>query len=119
MKPANSGWAAVGFDLNSGWNCTATNQGWSGNSTISTSEPSGLVAGDEHAVRLELLAVDVVELVAMAMPLGNRIAAVAGRRAAGRIEHGLLSAEPHRAPFVGDRASARPAGKSPDAACLC
>ena len=42
-KPANSGCAAVGLDLNSGWNCTATNQGWSGSSTISTSEPSGLV----------------------------------------------------------------------------
>ena len=27
MKPANRGCAAVGFDLNSGWNCTATNQG--------------------------------------------------------------------------------------------
>ena len=26
-KPANNGWADVGFDLNSGWYCTATNQG--------------------------------------------------------------------------------------------
>ena len=27
MKPLNSGCVSVGFDLNSGWNCTATNQG--------------------------------------------------------------------------------------------
>ena len=26
-KSRNSGWALVGFDLNSGWNCTARNQG--------------------------------------------------------------------------------------------
>src|SRR5436309_9275983 len=26
-KPRKSGWAFVGLDLNSGWHCTATNQG--------------------------------------------------------------------------------------------
>jgi PAS domain S-box-containing protein len=30
----------VGRDLNSGWNWLATNHGWSGSSTISTSRPS-------------------------------------------------------------------------------
>ena len=32
--------AASGRDLNSGWNCEATNHGWSGSSMISTSRPS-------------------------------------------------------------------------------
>src|SRR5204863_6675917 len=35
-----SGAGRVGRDLNSGWNCDATNQGWSGSSTISTRRPS-------------------------------------------------------------------------------
>src|SRR5205807_8110454 len=35
-----SGAGRVGRDLNSGWNWLATNQGWSGSSTISTSRPS-------------------------------------------------------------------------------
>ena len=37
----NSGAGRVGRDLNSGWNCEATNHGWSGSSTISTSRPPG------------------------------------------------------------------------------
>lgn len=40
-KSLNRGWLLVGLDLNSGWNCTATNHGWSFISTISTSFPSG------------------------------------------------------------------------------
>src|SRR5690606_38314553 len=43
MNPANSGWAAIGLLLNSGWYCTATNHGWSGISITSTRSPSGLV----------------------------------------------------------------------------
>jgi len=43
MKLAKSGWAALGFDLNSGWNCTPTYQGCSGISTISTRSRSGLI----------------------------------------------------------------------------
>ena len=35
MKPVNSGCALSGRDLNSGWNCTATNHGWFATSTIS------------------------------------------------------------------------------------
>ena len=35
-----SGAGRVGRDLNSGWNCDATNHGWSGSSTISTRRPS-------------------------------------------------------------------------------
>src|SRR3989442_142917 len=40
MKPANSGCGRVGRDLSSGWNWQPMNQGWSGSSIISTSEPS-------------------------------------------------------------------------------
>ena len=40
-KLANSGCGWSGFDLNSGWNCTAMNHGWPGSSTISTNLPSG------------------------------------------------------------------------------
>src|SRR5262245_22442216 len=39
-NPANSGCGRSGFDLNSGWNWTATYQGWPGSSTISTNFPS-------------------------------------------------------------------------------
>src|SRR5829696_2753038 len=38
---ANSGCGRVGFDLNSGWNCTATYHGCPGSSAISTNLPSG------------------------------------------------------------------------------
>ena len=41
MKLANSGCGRSGFDLNSGWNCTATYQGCPGSSIISTNFPSG------------------------------------------------------------------------------
>lgn len=41
IKSLNRGWLLVGLDLNSGWNWTATNHGWSFISTISTSLPSG------------------------------------------------------------------------------
>ena len=40
-KSRKSGAGRVGRDLNSGWNWLATNQGWSGSSTISTSRPPG------------------------------------------------------------------------------
>src|SRR5262245_40030494 len=40
-KPANKGCGAHGRDRNSGWNWPATNHGWSGSSTISTSCFSG------------------------------------------------------------------------------
>ena len=35
MNSLNKGWGLVGLDLNSGWNWTATNQGWLLSSTIS------------------------------------------------------------------------------------
>src|SRR5690606_13358156 len=35
-KLVKSGWPSRGFDVNSGWNCVATNHGWFGSSIIST-----------------------------------------------------------------------------------
>jgi hypothetical protein len=43
IKSRNSGCGRVGLETNSGWNCDATNHGWSLSSTISTRRPSGLV----------------------------------------------------------------------------
>jgi len=39
---------AVGRDRNSGWNCVATNQGWSASSTISTRRPFGDTPAEHH-----------------------------------------------------------------------
>ena len=69
--------AGSGRDLNSGWNCDATNHGWSGSSTISTSRPSWNVPLTTSPRVDELLAVGVVHLVAVAVALGDhRLAAV-------------------------------------------
>src|SRR5688500_17748863 len=35
-NPVNNGWPSRGVEVNSGWNCVATNQGWPGSSMIST-----------------------------------------------------------------------------------
>ena len=71
---------------------------------ISTSDPSGLVPTMRIPAGLELLAVVVVELVAVAMPLGNLQASVALGRLAPGDQGGGLGPEPHRPPLVGHRA---------------
>ena len=43
INSRKSGCGRFGLETNSGWNCEATNHGWSFNSTISTKRPSGLV----------------------------------------------------------------------------
>ena len=73
MKSRNSGWALVGFDLNSGWNWTATNQGWSRPLHDLDDRAVGADPGGDQPVFLECLAVGVVELVAMAVPLVDRV----------------------------------------------
>ena len=79
-RPTNSrksGAGRVGRDLNSGWNCEATNHGWSGSSTISTRRPSSNVPLIDEPGVGELLPVGVVDLVAVAVALGDdRLAAV-------------------------------------------
>ena len=70
-KLANSGCGLSGFDLNSGWNCTATNQGWSVQLDDldelavrrSSREPQAL-GGQDRLVQA-------VELVPVAMPLAD------------------------------------------------
>src|SRR4029077_15264780 len=42
-KSAHRGCGESGLLLNSGWNCTAMNHGWSGISAISTNLPSGVL----------------------------------------------------------------------------
>ena len=103
MNSRNRGWARVGFDLNSGWNWTARNQGWSVSSTISTIVPSGLMPVGDEAVLLEVPPVGVVELVAVAVPLVDQVDAVglAGHAVGG--QGARPGAEPHRAAALADR----------------
>ena len=61
----------MGRLLNSGWNWTPRQNRSPGTSTASTSRPSGEVAADDHAGVQERLAELVVELVAVAVALGN------------------------------------------------
>ena len=60
----------------------------------------GVCAGDHQAGRLEPLAIPRVELVAVAVSLGDRLATIGrgGPRVLG--EHTWLSPEPHRAPLL-------------------
>jgi hypothetical protein len=66
-NPANSGCGASGFDLNSGWNWTATYQGCDGSSMISTNLPSSERRRSAAPVGQRLLE-QAVELVAMPVP---------------------------------------------------
>ena len=101
-KSRKSGAGRVGRDLNSGWNWLATNHGWSGSSTISTSRPSWNVPETTRPGVDELLAVLVVDLVAVAVALVDDELAVglARLRALGELDR--LRAEPHRAAEVLD-----------------
>src|SRR5688500_432985 len=59
-------------------------------------------AGERKAVRLELLAERVVELVAMAVSLADPLFAVGFAGVRALRQNRRLSAEAHRAPFVGN-----------------
>jgi hypothetical protein len=65
----NSGDGRSGRDLNSGWYCEATKNGWSRSSTISTRRSSGDVPETTRPGALEPLAQEVVDLVAVAVAL--------------------------------------------------
>ena len=71
-KSAKSGWGAKGFDFSSGWNWTPMNHGWPGISTISGRRPSGERPEKRSPQLLELVAVGDVDLVAVAVALGDR-----------------------------------------------
>ena len=107
-----SGAGRVGRDLNSGWNCDATNHGCSGSSTISTSRPSSKVPLIDEAGVDELLAVGVVHLVAVPVALGDdRLCRRARARASPRRARppARRGASSRRGPR---RPSARGAGRS-------
>ena len=76
MKLANSGCGSKGRDLSSGWYCTPMNQGWSSVLDRLRQETVGRHAGEGKAVFLQSLAVAGVDLVAVAVALGNLGAAV-------------------------------------------
>ena len=83
----NSGAGRSGRDLNSGWYCEATKNGWSWISMISTSRSSGDVPEITRPGGLEPLAQEVVDLVAVAVALVDdglavELARLACRRAA-------------------------------------
>ena len=65
----NSGAGRSGRDLNSGWNCEATKNGWSWISMISTRRSSGDVPEIDEPGALQPLAQEVVDLVAVAVAL--------------------------------------------------
>ena len=75
-KLRNSGWACVGFERNSGWHCTATNHGCVRQLDHLHQFAVRARAGEDHAVRGELLAILIVELVAMAVAFLDQLAAV-------------------------------------------
>ena len=100
MKLANSGCGSKGRDFSSGWNCTPMNQGWSGSSMISGSRPSGDRPAEAHAGLLQLLAILGVDLVAVAVALGDLRLAVDLGDLAALGQRGGIGAEPHGAAEV-------------------
>ena len=101
-NPANSGWGRSGFDLNSGWNCTATYQGCSGSSTISTNLPSSERPTISRPFSASALFVQAVELVPMTVPLVDDVGPVELLRQRARLETARVRAQPHGAAEVVD-----------------
>jgi hypothetical protein len=91
-----------GFDLNSGWNCTATYQGCDGSSTISTNLPSSERPEICRPLVGQRLLVEAVELVAVPMPLVDDVLAVELCASRARRQPAGVRAEPHRAAQVVD-----------------
>ncbi len=71
--------------------------GMVGNSTVSGSNPSGETPAKLHALGFQLVAVAHVDLVAVAVPLGDFGVAIDLGDAAAVRKLGLVRAEPHRA----------------------
>ena len=96
-EAANSGCGSNGRDFSSGWNWTPTNQGWSASSKISGSTPSGDRPEKMQARLLERVAIGDVDLVAVAVALGDRRRRRRSRRPWLPAQHRLIGAEPHGA----------------------
>ena len=73
MNSLKRGWGSIGLDLNSGWNWHPRNQGWSFNSTISTSPLSGDVPLIPQPRLFQLFRVDIIKLIAVPVPLVRSI----------------------------------------------
>ena len=117
MKPANSGCGSVGLRFEFGMELHGHEPGVVRQLDHFHQRAVGAGAGDEHAVGLELLAIGVVELVAMAMAFGDRSAAVALLRR-GSPDRAALGWAPSRIvpPLSVIVLLLVQAGKSPDAA---
>ena len=102
MNSRKSGCARLGRDLNSGWNCTPTNHGCSGTSTISTSRSFGAQAGQLQTGVGERLTEDVVELIAVAVALVNHRLTIGGHGAGLRLQTAGIRAQPHGTALLGD-----------------
>ena len=71
MKLANSGCGSNGRDFSSGWYCTPMNQGWSGILDRLRQQAVRRHAGEAQARGLQPLAIARVDLVAVAVALGD------------------------------------------------
>ena len=100
MKPVNSGWPSRGVEVNSGWNWLATNHGWVCSSMNST-RPSARESRKRQAGRRQFVEIVIVELVAVAVPLVDRILAVERVHQRARQQARLLRAQAHAAAQVG------------------
>ncbi len=99
MKPENSGCGANGLltSARDGY-CTPMNHGWSGYSTISGRMPSGDMPENTSPLRFHPLAVVDVHLVAVAVALADRVAAIACPRTRDPgASTARVGAEPHGA----------------------
>ena len=74
MKDENSGCGANGRDFSSGWNCTPMNQGWSSSSMISGNCPSGDMPEKRMPCFASAVLVSDIDLVAVAVTLGDLVA---------------------------------------------
>ena len=106
----------MGFDLNSGWHCTANEPGMIAQFHDFHQLAAGTGAGNVQAVGGELLAVLIVELVAMPMPFVDLRDC---RRLVGSAafdEFGGIRTKPHGAALVHNGNTVRRASRRRDAA---
>ena len=103
-KPTNSGWGRLGRLLNSGWNCTPTNQRVGGllHDLHQTGRP-GTVPASRSPAAVHLPAELVVELIPVPVPLGDiALRRTAARARAALRQHAGVLAQPHGAALGGN-----------------
>ena len=116
-KSRKSGCGRVGRDLNSGWNCEATNHGWSSSSIDLDQVLGGEHARDAQPGGLEPRAQVVVDLVAVAVALVDERLAVGVVRVRAAAQLDGLGAQAHRPAHVLDVLLLRAAARRRDRAC--